>query len=193
MCIANSMEDYHSGKLAKKIFPRMSLLHKVLAKNGRKMVKKGPKMTKKNLAQKFRFFCYRDLALAVSVVLPPWEAFLDFSFPSYGRFRGRTPPMWQKVFPPPCWHFASSEGYHHENGHNSEMKSRKMLPKVAKRPKRQGLGPCSKKPKFFGPKFFLVIFGPFWPFFGRFWPELYEGATFGEKIFLPVVQNGNPP
>jgi len=43
MCIANSMEDYHSGQLAKKIFPQMSLLHKVLAKNGPKMVKKGQK------------------------------------------------------------------------------------------------------------------------------------------------------
>ena len=43
MCIANSMEDYHSGQLAKKSFPQMLLLHKVLAKNGQKMVKKGQK------------------------------------------------------------------------------------------------------------------------------------------------------
>ena len=42
MCIANSMENYHSGQLAKKI-PQMSLLHKVQAKNGQKMVKKGQK------------------------------------------------------------------------------------------------------------------------------------------------------
>ena len=46
---------------------------------------------KKNLAENFCFFFYRDLALAVSVVLPPWDPFFDFSFPSYGRFREGTP------------------------------------------------------------------------------------------------------
>ena len=48
-------------------------------------------MTKKNFGRKFLVFCYRDLALAVSVVLPPWDPFFDFSFPSYGRFREGTP------------------------------------------------------------------------------------------------------
>ena len=133
------------------------------------MTKKWPKMTKKIVGQKFLVLCYRDLALAVSVILPPWKAFFDISYPSYGRFRGRTLPMWQKVFPPPCWHFASSEGSPHENGHNSEMKSQKMLPKVPKRPERQGLGPYSKKPNFLGPNFF---FGHFWPFLAIFWPFL---------------------
>ena len=121
-------------------------------------------MTKKNFGPKISFFCYRDLALAVSVVLPPWEAFFDFSFPSYGRFREGTPPMKQNVSRGEGRLFVTSEGLSHENGHNSETKSRKMLPKVAKRPKRRGLGPYSKKPKFLG----HIFFGHFWPFFGHF-------------------------
>ena len=60
-----------------------------------KMTKKWPKMTKKNFGQKISVFFYRDLALAVSVVLPPWDPFFDFSFPSYGRFREGTPPTSQ--------------------------------------------------------------------------------------------------
>ena len=55
---------------------------------------------KKFWPKNFVFF-YRDLALAVSVVLPPWEAFFDFSFPSYGRFREGTRPTRQKVLPHP--------------------------------------------------------------------------------------------
>ena len=88
--------------------------------------------------------------------------------------------------------FVTSEGFSHENGHNSETKSRKMLPKVAKRPKRRGLGPYSKKTKFLSQNFS----GHLWPcltIFWPFWSELYEGATFGGKFVLPVVQNGNPP
>ena len=60
-----------------------------------KMTKKWPKMTKKNFGKKILVFFYRDLALAVSVVLPPWDPFFDFSFPSYGRFREGTPPTLQ--------------------------------------------------------------------------------------------------
>ena len=48
------------------------------------------KNDQKNFGQKISFFCYRDLALAVSVVLPSWDPFFDFSFPSYG-FREGTP------------------------------------------------------------------------------------------------------
>ena len=80
--------------------------------------------------------------------------------------------------------FVTSEGFSYENGYNSETKSRKMLPKEAKRPKQRRLGPYSKKNKIFGPKFFLTIFGLFWPFFGCFWLELYEGATFEQKVFF---------
>merc|ERR1712082_473535 len=123
-------------------------------------------MTQKKFGPKILVFCYRDLALAVSVVLPPWEAFFEFSFPSYGRFREGTPPMKQNVSRGEGRLFVTLEGFSHENGHNSETKSRKMLPKVAKRPKRQGLGPYSKKPKFFG-QFFLVIFGHFLVIFGQ--------------------------
>ena len=57
-----------------------------------KMTKKWPKMTKKKFWPKNFGFFYRDLALAVSVVLPPWDPFFDFSFPSYGRFHEGTPP-----------------------------------------------------------------------------------------------------
>ena len=39
-----------------------------------------------------------------------------------------------------------------------------MDPKVAKRPKRRGLGPYSKKPKFFGQNFFLSFLAIFWSF-----------------------------
>ena len=41
------------------------------------------------------------VALAVPVVLAPSEAFFDFSFPSYGRFREGTRPTRQKVLPHP--------------------------------------------------------------------------------------------
>ena len=123
-------------------------------------------MTKKNFGPKISFFCYRNLALAVSVVLPPWEAFFDFSFPSYGRFREGTPPMKQNVSRGEGRLFVTSEGFSHENGHNSETKSLKMLPKVAKRPKRRGLGPYSKKTKFLG----QIFFGHFWPFLTIFRP-----------------------
>ena len=65
---------------------------KKMAKNGQKKLAKNGQ---KKIGQKFLVFCYRDLALAVSVVLPPWEAFFDFLFPSYGRFREGTPPTSQ--------------------------------------------------------------------------------------------------
>ena len=83
---------------------------------------------KKFWPKNFVFF-YRDLALAVSVVLPPWDPFFDFSFPSYGRFREGNPSF--------C-HFAAPEGSPHENGRNSETKSRKMDLKVPNRPLREG-------------------------------------------------------
>ena len=121
-------------------------------------------MAPKKLARKFQFFFYRDLALAVLVVLPPWEAFFDFSFPSYGRFREGTPPMRQNVSRGEGRLFVTSEGFSHENGHNSETKSQKMLPKVAKRPKRRGLGPYSNKPKFLG----QIFFWSFLAFFDHF-------------------------
>ena len=119
-------------------------------------------MAKKNFGPKILVFCYRDLALAVPVVLAPSEAFFDFSFPSYSRFREGTPQMRQNFCNSGCRNFAAFEGFPHENGYNSETKSRKMLPKVPKRPERRGLGPYSKKTKFYGQIFFghfLVIFG----------------------------------
>ncbi len=64
-------------------------------------------------AQNFRIlarksvFCYRTpdfvngpfVALAKAVDLAPSDPFLNFSFPSYGRFRGGDPPTQQKVLP----------------------------------------------------------------------------------------------
>ena len=68
------------------------------------MTKKWPKMTKKNFGQKNSVFFYRDLALAVSVVLPPWDPFFYFSFPSYSRFRKKKPGRrTKKSFPTPLW------------------------------------------------------------------------------------------
>ena len=64
---------------------------------------------------------------------------------------------------------------HHEN-------YRDPYSEVPKRPIRRGLGSYSKKTRFFG-QFFLAIFGLFLPFFSCFWPELYEGATFEQKVF----------
>ena len=106
---------------------------------GPKTAKKWPKMAKKNFGPKILVFCYRDLALAVPVVLAPSEAFFDFSFPSYSRFREGTPQMRQNFCNSGCRNFAAFEGFPHENGYNSEMKSRKMLLKVPKRLKRRGL------------------------------------------------------
>ena len=57
------------------------------AKNDQKMAK----IDQKNFGQNISVSFHRDLALAVSVVLPPWDPFFDFSFPSYGRFREGTP------------------------------------------------------------------------------------------------------
>ena len=53
------------------------------------------------------FFCYRTpdfvngpfLALGDSFDLAPSDPFLNFSFPSYGRFREGDPPTQQKVLP----------------------------------------------------------------------------------------------
>ena len=78
-----------------------------------------------------------------------------------------------------------SEGSPHENGHYSETKSRKMLPEVTKWPKLRGLGPYSKKAKFLGQNFFC----PFCSFFGRFWSELYEGATFEQKVLSNICSD----
>ena len=64
-------------------------------------------------AQNFRIFvrksvfCYRTpdfvngpfVALAKAVDLAPLDPFLNFSFPSYGRFREGDPPTQQKVLP----------------------------------------------------------------------------------------------
>ena len=52
-------------------------------------------------------FCYRTpdfvngpfVALAKAKILAPSDPFLNFSFPSYGRFRGGDPPTQQKVLP----------------------------------------------------------------------------------------------
>merc|ERR1719414_1081763 len=52
-------------------------------------------------------FCYRTpdfvngpfVALGDSFDLAPSDPFLNFSFPSYGRFRGGDPPTQQKVLP----------------------------------------------------------------------------------------------
>ena len=77
-------------------------------------------------------------------------------------------------------HFAASEGSPHENGRNSETKSRKMDPKVAKRPKRRGLGPYRKKNQNFLAK---IFFGHFWPFFGHFWPVGIEKTIFVKSVF----------
>ena len=52
-------------------------------------------------------FCYRTpdfgngpfVALAKAVDLAPSDPFLNFSFPSYGRFREGDPPTQQKVLP----------------------------------------------------------------------------------------------
>ena len=105
------------------------------AKNGQKMAKND----QKKFGPKILFFCYRDLALAVPVVLAPSEAFFDFSFPSYSRFREGTPQMRQNFCNSGCRNFAAFEGFPHENGYNSETKSPKRLPKVPKRPQRPGL------------------------------------------------------
>ena len=147
---------------------KVELLALKVRSNSKKWPKNGQKWPKKIFGRKCLVFCYRDLALAVSVVLPPWEAFFDFSFPSYGRFREGTPPMKQNVSRGEGRLFVTSEGFSHKNGHNSETKGRKMLPKVAKRPKQRGLGPYSKNQNFWA-KFF---FGHFRPFLTIFWPFL---------------------
>ena len=86
-----------------------------------------------------------------------------------------------------CRNFAALEGSPHENGYNSGTKSRKMLPKVAKRPKRRGLGTYNKKPKFLGQN----IFWPFLAFFGHFlavfgWNFMKE-RHLSKKSFLTFV------
>ena len=82
-----------------------------------------------------------------------------------------------------CRNFAAFEGSPHENGYNSETKSRKMLPKVPKRPERRGLGPYSKKPKFLG----QIFFWPFLAFFGHFLtvfgPVGIEKTIFVKSVF----------
>ena len=74
-----------------------------------------------------------------------------------------------------------------QKGHNSETKSRKMLPKVAKRPKRRGLGPYSKKTKFLGQNCFwsfLAFFGHFLAVFGR---NFMKERHLSKKSFLTFV------
>ena len=144
-------------------------------------------MAKKNFGPKILVFCYRDLALAVPVVLAPSEAFFDFSFPSYGRFPEGTPPMRQNVSRGEGRLFVTSEGFSHENGHNSETKGRKMLPKVAKRLKRRGLGPYSKKPKFFGQIFFWPFLAFFCHFLAVFGRNFMKERHLSKKSFLTFV------
>ena len=92
-----------------------------------------------------------------------------------------------------CQNFAALEGSPHENGYNSETKSRKMLPKVPKRPERRGLGPYSKKPKFLGQIFFWSFLAFFDHFLAVFGQNFMKERRLGKFFFLPVVQNGNPP
>ena len=54
-----------------------------------------------------------------------------------------------------------------------------MLPKVAKRPKRQGLGPYRNKRNVLAKNFFCH----FWPFFGHFWPVGIEKTIFVKNVF----------
>ena len=140
------------------------------------------------------FFCYRDLALTVPVVLAPSEAFFDFSFPSYSRLREGSPQMRQNFCNSGCRNFAAFEGFPHENGYNSETKSRKMLPKVPKRPERRGLGPYSKKNKIFGPNFFLAIFGHFLAVFGPVGIEktIFVKSVFSKHCFYWSKRKKNP-
>ena len=140
-------------------------------------------MAKKNFGPKILVFCYRDLALAVPVVLAPSEAFFDFSFPSYSRFREGTPQMRQNFVSRNCRNFAAMEGSPHENGYNCETKSPKRLPKVPKRPQRPGLvtkiAVRYQKTKIMRAEnmgHFLVIFGQYR------WKERYLSKT----SFLPI-------
>ena len=154
-------------------------------------------MAKKKFGPKILVFCYRDLALAVPVVLAPSEAFFDFSFPSYSRFREGTPQMRQNFGSRNCRNFAAFEGSPHENGYNSETKSRKMLPKVPKRPERRGLGPYSKKPKFLGQIFFwqfLAFFGHFLTVFGPVGIEktIFVKSVFSKHCFYWSKRKKNP-
>ena len=90
MCIANSMEDYHSGQLAKIFFPKCRSFIKFFSKTAKKWSKKA-KNDQKKFGQKMLFSCYRDLALAVSVVLHLGKHFSTF------HFRVMAPPMRQNV------------------------------------------------------------------------------------------------
>ena len=95
-------------------------------------------------------------------------------------------PMRQKFGNSGCWNFAALEGSPHENGYNSETKSRKMLPKVPKRPERRGLGPYSKKTKFLG----QIFFWPFLAFFGHFLAVFGLGRGFfapNRKVQKPNI------
>ena len=67
-------------------------------KTAKKWPKKAKNGQKKYWPKNFGFLLYRDLALAVPVVLAPSEAFFDFSFSSYSRFREGTPPMHNVLF-----------------------------------------------------------------------------------------------
>ena len=86
----------------RKGFFQISPLPLVLVKNGQKMVHIfGPPyfvflIWDRNFRQNGPF-----VALAVPVVLAASEAFFDFLFLSYGRFRERTRPTQQKVLPHP--------------------------------------------------------------------------------------------
>ena len=89
-----------------------------------------------------------------------------------------------------CRNFAALEGSPHENGYNSGTKSRKMLPKVAKRPKRQGLeglGPYSKKMKFLGQNFFWSFLGFFGHFLAVFGRNFMKEGHLSKKSFLTFV------
>ena len=101
----------------KRLFPvdylvkRYFFLWTTLSGRGRNMVSRNKWVF--FFAQNFRIFvrksvfCYRTpdfvngpfLALGDSFDLAPSDPFLNFSFPSYGRFREGDPPTQQKVLP----------------------------------------------------------------------------------------------
>ena len=158
-------------KSQKKNFSQISLHPLVLAKNGQKMAHIfGP--------PNFGFLIW-DRDFRYQTVTSPRRfgrfgtlgSIFRLSFSSYSRFREGTPPIRQNFGSRNCQKFSALQGSPDENGCNSETKSRKILPKVPKRPERRGLGPYSKKNKFLGQIFF-------WPFLAIFWPFL---ARWGQK------------
>ena len=112
-----------------------------------------------------------------------WKHFSTFRFRVIAVFVGdpsNAAKFWQFRN---CRNFAEFNGSHLENGYNSETKSRKMLPKVPKRPERRGLVPITKNQNC-GANFFLAIFGLFWAFFDRFWSGGDRKNDFCEKCIF---------